>query len=151
MRILFFAIALVLYSCSGDTPKSEVKETQSEVKKMDVAVTADTIQSTFSFAFAKDTVENGEEIKHYTNGVIQMRGMMKNGKRNGLWKSWYEDGSPWSESTFENGIKTGKTTTWYENGKKRYEGFYTNNVESGKWTYWNEEGKLTATKDYGIK
>lgn len=109
----------------------------------------DTIQTEFIFAEQKDTViQNGEYIKYHKNGVIEMRGLMKNGKRDGLWKSWYEDGLPWSETTFVSGKKNGKTTTWYANEKKRYEGFYTNDVESGKWTFWDENGKIQSIQNY---
>ncbi|MGQ0827800.1 MAG: toxin-antitoxin system YwqK family antitoxin [Bacteroidota bacterium] len=151
MRILFFATTLILYSCKGDTQRSDEKEIQSEVKEEQMPVKPDTIESVFSFDFAKDKVENGEEIKYHQNGALYIKGMMKNGKRNGLWKSWYENGTPWSETTFEDGKKTGKTVTWYENGKKRYEGYYINNIENGKWTFWDEQGNTTKTKDYGIK
>ena len=80
-----------------------------------------------------------------------MHGMMKEGKREGLWKSFYENGLKWSETTFAAGIKNGKTSTWYENGKKRYDGFFTNDLESGKWTYWNESGEQVSTKDFDKK
>lgn len=100
----------------------------------------------------QDTIiQNGEYIKHYANGVIKMRGMMKNGKRDGLWKSWYDNGLPWSETTFADGKKTGRTTTWYENNQKRYDGFYTNDVESGKWIFWNEKGEVVQQMDYDKK
>ena len=96
-------------------------------------------------------IKTGEYIKHYDNGVIEMRGMMKDGKREGLWKSWYQNGAPWSETTFTDGMKNGKTTTWYENEQKRYEGFFTNDVESGKWIFWNEKGNVVNKKDYEKK
>ncbi|MBL7884311.1 MAG: hypothetical protein JNL69_09590 [Bacteroidia bacterium] len=93
-------------------------------------------------------IENGEHIQRYPNGVIEMKGMMKDGKREGLWKSFYENGSPWSETTFKEGIKNGPTTTWYENEQKRYIGNYKDDKEVGKWTYWDEKGKLILTKDF---
>jgi antitoxin component YwqK of YwqJK toxin-antitoxin module len=109
----------------------------------------DTIQRDFIFTESKDSViQNGEYIKYYKNGVIEMRGMMKDGKREGLWKSWYEDGSPWSETTFKEGKKNGKTTTWYGNNNKRYEGFYANDIEAGRWTFWAENGKIQSTQNY---
>jgi len=151
MRLLFLAVFMILFSCGGDISTSEVQDVKSEVKAEKTPVKADTIESLFSFDFAKDTVENGEEVKHHKNGVVHIRGMMKNGKRTGLWKSWYEDGTPWSETTFKDGIKTGKTITWYENGKKRYEGFYTNNIASGKWIYWDDKGNIIEPKDFGTK
>ena len=100
----------------------------------------------------KDSIiSEGEYIQHYKNGVTKMRGIMKNGKREGLWKSFYENGSPWSETTFKDGKKEGRTTTWYENEKKRYDGFYTNDMESGKWTFWNEKGEVVQHMDYDKK
>lgn len=117
------------------------------------AVQHDTLKSNSDVnSSVQDSVlQNGEYIKHYENGVIEMRGMMKDGKREGLWKSWYQNGSPWSETTFSKGVKNGKTTTWYENEKKRYDGFYTNDIESGKWSFWDEKGKLVKEMDYDVK
>ncbi|MEI6489046.1 MAG: hypothetical protein WCP52_08795 [Bacteroidota bacterium] len=93
-------------------------------------------------------VENGEYIERYDNGMIRIKGMMKNGKRDGLWRSWYVNGVPWSETTFKDGVKTGPTSTWYPNNRKRYDGFYVDDKEAGKWTYWDEKGKELSSKIY---
>ena len=142
--ILFLLISMGLFSCNGEkkSPKPEVAETK--------PVKVDSTLSTFRLTDEKDTVQNGEEIKNYKNGAKRIRGMMKDGKRQGVWKSWYEDGTQWSETTFKDGKKDGATTTWYENGKKRYQGFYTNDTESGKWEYWDENGKFIESKDFGV-
>jgi len=139
--ILFFLITITgIASCSSNPQASS--ETQ--------AVQHDTIKanSKITITTSDSVIKTGEYIKHYKNGVIEMRGLMKDGKREGLWKSWYDNGSPWSETTFSNGIKDGKTTTWYENEQKRYAGFYKDDKESGKWTYWDEKGKVVTIKDY---
>lgn len=112
----------------------------------------DTMKTNSMISSSKDSIlQNGEYIKHYKNSVIEIQGIMKDGKRDGLWKSFYENGLPWSETTFLEGKKEGKTTTWYDNNQKRYEGFYTNDFESGKWTFWDEKGKQVNTTDYGKK
>ncbi len=106
----------------------------------------------FSFDNKADTIaENGEQIKYHKNGVIEMRGMIKDNKRDGVWKSWYENGLPWSETTFKAGKKNGKTTTWYSNGNKRYEGFFTNDKESGRWVFWRENGSIADSKNYDLR
>lgn len=134
----FLFILTGLLSCMEPSKTVENKNTQ-----------RDTIQTDFIFSETKDSViKNGEYIKYYKNGVIEMRGMMKDGKRQGVWESWYEDGSPWSETTFKDGKKNGKTTTWYGNEQKRYEGFYANDLEAGKWTFWAENGKVQSTQNY---
>jgi len=137
--ILLFMVITIFASCETK-PVKEPKEKR------------DTIQKEFSFATRTDSlVENGEQIYYHKNGGVEMRGMMKNNQRDGLWKSFYENGSPWSETTFKEGKKEGKTTTWYENGKKRYDGFFKNDMESGRWVFWNEDGSVAGSKNYDLK
>ena len=132
--ILLYFAAIGLFACQNNN-----QGVNNVIKK----------DSTASVAPAKRTeVQNGESIERYPNGVIKMQGIMKDGKRDGLWKSFYNNGSPWSETTFSNGKKNGKTTTWYTNDIKRYEGFYTDDKESGLWTYWNEKGDVINKKNY---
>jgi antitoxin component YwqK of YwqJK toxin-antitoxin module len=134
---VFLSGMMMFFACGNNTGKKE-------------AIQHDTIKSEApASAVAQDSIiQNGEYIRHYESGVIKMRGMMKNGKREGLWKSWYANGSPWSETTFQGGLKNGRTTTWYENEKKRYDGFYTNDIESGKWTFWDEQGNVVKEVEY---
>jgi antitoxin component YwqK of YwqJK toxin-antitoxin module len=133
----FLFLSLCLFSCKNNNSQTVSTDIQ-----------RDTVKSDNPLAKTDSVINNGEYIQYYKNGVTKMRGMMKNGKRDGLWKSFYENGSPWSETTFKDGKKDGKTTTWYENEQKRYEGFYTNDVESGKWISWDEKGKLILEKTY---
>jgi antitoxin component YwqK of YwqJK toxin-antitoxin module len=143
-RILALIILVTcLFSC---------KRNNSQTIESDNTIQRDTVKDNKLVRSEKDSIiNNGEYIQYYKNGVTKMRGMMKEGKREGVWKSFYETGSPWSETTFKDGKKDGKTTTWYENEKKRYDGFYTNDVESGKWVYWNEKGELVTEKNYDVK
>jgi antitoxin component YwqK of YwqJK toxin-antitoxin module len=134
-----FILLAYLASCNNGTSQS-----------LDTSVSQDTLKSNqIAASPGKDSViSNGEYIEYYKNGVTKMRGVMKDGKRDGVWKSFYGNGLPWSETTFKNGLKEGKTTTWFENSQKRYEGFYQNDVESGKWTFWDEKGNFVSQKDY---
>lgn len=146
-KIFFVVISIILIACSNESISSEKKQLAVSDNKSDSVY-----QENFMFVGSQDTVvKNGELITRYKNGVIDKQGMMKDGKRDGLWKSFYEDGTPWSETTFKDGIKNGKTTTFYPNGQKRYEGFYTNDTESGKWIYYDELGKQIQLVDYDKK
>ncbi len=141
--IVLIIVSTILFSCANKNDSVAQNKTQQN----------DTVKSgNANDIQKKDTIiQNGEYIKHYKNGVIEMRGMMNNGKRDGLWKSWYDNGLPWSETTFKDGKKNGSTKTWYENEKVRYTGFYTNDIESGKWNFWDDKGNLFNTKDYDAK
>jgi antitoxin component YwqK of YwqJK toxin-antitoxin module len=148
LRLFYCLIAIVFFSCVDNNHKSTSTK---EDTGNNLATRKDTVKSGFTLSIPKDTVVNGEEVKRYVNGAIQMRGMRKDSKRIGVWKSWYEDGTPWSETTFKDGKKNGKTTTWYENGKKRYEGFFTNDEESGTWVIYDENGVLIKQQHYKSK
>ena len=136
------SICLYLTACNNGTPKGT-----------DASVQRDTLKTNKLFESTKkdSVITDGEYIQYYKTGVTKMRGIMKDGKRDGLWKSFYENGAPWSETTFKDGMKEGKTTTWYENEKKRYEGFYKNDLESGHWTFWDEKGKVVTEKNYALE
>jgi len=138
-----FFFIMCCFACKNETSgKGELilKEEKNKIKKE------------FTFENKPDSiVTNGEQILYHKNGVMEMRGRMKAGKRDGLWKSWYDTGLPWSETTFKDGKKSGRTTTWYDNGNKRYEGFFNDDKESGRWIFWTENGTVSDTKNYDLK
>ena len=50
-------------------------------------------------------------------------GYLKNGKRDGLWKEWYENGQIKRERYFKDGVVDGLVTTWFQNGQKETESY----------------------------
>jgi len=142
-KIIYIFCFCILAACANNKSKEPAEVNLATTSKDSIT------EERFVFVDSKDTIANeGEYIKRYKNGVIEIRGMMKNGNRDGLWKSFYEDGTPWSETTFKDGIKNGKTTTWYPTGQMRYTGFYTNDKESGKWMYYDEKGNISNSTNY---
>ena len=141
--VFFLSCSLFLFSCGQTGNKIVIQQhdtTIAEPSKKISVVTNDSI-----------VIKDGEYIVKYDNGAVKIKGIMKAGKREGTWNSFYSNGTPWSESSYIDGKKNGKTTTWYENGQKRYEGFYTFDEESGVWTNWDEKGKLLNSEDHGKK
>jgi antitoxin component YwqK of YwqJK toxin-antitoxin module len=140
-----YSSLFIFIGCMACTHPSSRPEGKKQESKKEVS-------SYFTFKNTTDSlVQNGEQVLYHKNGKVEMRGMMKNGKRDGVWRSWYESGQPWSETTFKDGVKNGKTTTWYDNGNKRYEGFFKNNKESGRWVFWTENGSISDTKNYDLR
>ncbi|HEX8515372.1 MAG TPA: hypothetical protein VF868_04175 [Bacteroidia bacterium] len=140
-RILTFIMLVCgLFSCKENN--SQTNET--------TGVQRDTVinNKVISSGSTDSIISDGEYIQYYKNGVTKMRGIMKDGQREGVWKSFYENGAPWSETAFTAGKKNGKTITWYENERKRYEGSYNMDKESGIWKFWDEEGKLVNETNY---
>ena len=92
----------------------------------------------------------GKYEEFHPNGQIKISGINDdNGKRTGLWQSFYENGIKWSESYYVNGKRDGHSITFFPNGKVRYIGEYKNDKQIGEWEFYDEEGKLTSQENYG--
>ena len=46
-----------------------------------------------------------KSVEYHENNTVYIEGSYKNGKRNGEWKSWYENGNLWSVGTFNEGAQ----------------------------------------------
>jgi antitoxin component YwqK of YwqJK toxin-antitoxin module len=133
--LLLFAL---LQACQPEESwKNEILYASGAIKLMESYVVKD-----------GDTIITGQKVFH-ENGQVYMMGKLKDKERDGLWKTYYEDGTPWSETHFKEGITDGSTKTWYKNRKVRFTGFYTDGEKSGTWYWYNEEGKLNKKIELG--
>jgi sulfatase modifying factor 1 len=58
-----------------------------------------------------------------------------------LRNEYYFSKYPESFGTYKDGKRDGLWTTWYDNGQKKDEGTYKDGKSIGKWTYWYEDGR----------
>lgn len=82
------------------------------------------------------------ETWFYKEGMKHLDGPIVNGKRNGIFNSYYKSGNILSTGEFKEGRREGKATTFYEDGKVKYEGFYNKGKECGIWKFYDTEGNL---------
>lgn len=74
-----------------------------------------------------ETVNGKKEglwFTYYANGVKRSEGAYRDGEKHGPWTLYYSNGNKQSEATFHNGLNTDWYVTYYENGKKKWEGPY---------------------------
>jgi len=90
-----------------------------------------------------------KQMEYYDSGQVYMEGGMKNGQREGEWKSYFPDGRTQSIGYYEAGQRTGAATVYWYNGNLREEGFYKNSRHCGKWRYYDEQGGFVREDDYG--
>lgn len=89
-----------------------------------------------------------KEIRFFPNGEKDSEGEIKNDKKHGEWKQWYNNGQVWIEEQYSEGIKNGAFTVYYPNGEKNYAGKYDYGVPAGTWTFWNENGEILKETSY---
>ncbi len=145
--ILFVIAAVVLASCGSNGEadnKSQDKENKSVYLKAGEQVIEEYANGSPRLVRTIEEV-NGElvavyEKEYWDDGNILKEGGIKNGNRDGAWKSFHRDGTLWSEGDFKDGIREGVTIAYHPNGNKKYHGFFTNGTKSGIWKFYDENG-----------
>ena len=101
-------------------------------------------------AQCKDGKPEGPFVGWHENGQKQSEGTFKNGGYDGPYTDWHENGQKQSEGRVKNGKEDGLWTEWHENGQKKSEGIYKDGEEvSAK--YWNSKGEEVETEEEAFK
>lgn len=132
--LFYFFFGALLISCGGESKNEEIKK--------------DTVAThTEKYNPAKGMSE-GMNITYYPNGQLKMKGEVLQGKRHGIWTTWYENGMKWSENEYNLGALDGKTVSYYKNGQVHYIGYYRGDKKNGKWTFFDEQGTMTKEEEF---
>lgn len=89
-------------------------------------------------------VVKAEAGKHpnYKVGSTVEEGNYENGRKNGIWKTYYPNGNLKSEITYENSRTKGPYTLYYENGKVEEKGNWARTKNTGDFKRYHSNGKL---------
>ena len=91
----------------------------------------------------KDGKREGFWISYYDNGQLNWKVNYKNGLKEGKWVSYYENGKLWSEGEYDKfGEMTGEWVSYYDNGQLKQGGKYENGYMSGKQVFYNKDGTI---------
>ena len=120
----------------------------------------------------------GENLCVYSkNGQYHSQGEITNGKQEGWWIWWKENGEIWKKEQYEDGDKTGYKKinptfndygqieselisnrygnlvgeikyTYYESGQKKWELNFQDGMYDGKQTLWYENGQIKREENY---
>jgi len=81
-------------------------------------------------------------VERHSNGQIKAKGRVVNGKANGNWKFYDENGVLLRESYFVNDELNGEYKEYHSNGQINSTGRLESGKANGKWKYFNENGTL---------
>lgn len=93
----------------------------------------------------KDGKKNGSWIIYYDNGQLLSKGEFLFGMKEGLWTYYYSDGKLWQTEFVKNGKGHGLVVTYHRNGQIKNKGNMLNDQREGLWVFYNEDGKKRIT------
>ena len=99
----------------------------------------DDLMKTDNELFIEKFIENGKPVtgKVYqfygkkSNRKKVYNGNVINGKMDGRWVDWYDNGKKYKIRNFKNGELDGLVTIWYDNGQMKMEGTYKGEDKDG--------------------
>ena len=78
----------------------------------------------------------------------QEQGSFKNGKKDGSYKFYSDNGQLWIKIDYKNGKKEGSWVSYYENRKLWEKGKYKNEKKEGTWVHYYRNGQLEYKRDH---
>jgi antitoxin component YwqK of YwqJK toxin-antitoxin module len=153
---------------------SEVKKTDSGWHRADYFLHEENnIQMDGTYLDSACKIANGIFYYFHYNKKISMYGRYVNGKKEGLWLSYYKNGVMKDSSTYKSGGKIGTSQSWYPNGNPKdsivigeslatnvtwfdngqlSSAGRTNNKDKmvGVWQFYHINGKLASKEVYDI-
>lgn len=86
---------------------------------------------------------SGETVCTYAlNGQWAVKGSVKNGKQNGKWTWWYENGQVKLINYYSMGKRVGTWEWWHENGQLAERATFDDNDRMTSSKSWNEDGSV---------
>jgi uncharacterized protein len=84
----------------------------------------------------------------YANNQAKVTGNFEEGKAEGIWIWWYQNGTKMSEGEFINGKRNGTWQTWYSDGHKKSKATYVHDKLNGPYLSWFENGTIKSIRNY---
>lgn len=91
---------------------------------------------------------NGLYISYYPDGTVQSKGHYLNGQQHGKWTYYFQNGNRKSSGYYSGGQKSGAWDYYYESGKSSQAGRMHANKKTGIWKYYYESGGIKSEGEF---
>jgi antitoxin component YwqK of YwqJK toxin-antitoxin module len=98
--------------------------------------------------FTHNGKKTGLWESYYENGQLWSKGLYENGLREGIWEFYYENGQLWSKVSFKDDKQDGIWEKYWSNGQLSSKGSFKDGNRDGIWEYYDENGQLSSKGSY---
>ena len=143
IRILATALLALCLTASGAFATSLVELVERDgifyKKFTDEPFTGKVDEGAWRGAFKNGKFE-GPWVIYYDNGRLWYKGAYKSGKQEGPWLWYHDNGQLWSKGAYKNGKFEGPWVAYYDDGQLWSKGTYKNGKFEGLWVAYREDG-----------
>ena len=155
-RILIITLAIMSFISSpswGETMDDLVEREGTYYKKFtDVPFTGQ-VEGKRQGSF-KNGKHEGTWVRYWDNGQLMFKGDYKNGEAEGSHERYYDNGQVKAKGDYKNGKEEGPLVSYWDNGQLRSKGDYKDGKQEGYWVGYTKEGSVikgTGTYKDGVK
>ena len=94
----------------------------------------------------KNGKKDGSWIQYHNNGQLFYKVNFKNGKEDGSWISYHLNGQLWDKGNWKNGNRDGSWLSYYNNGQLSYKVNFKNGKLEGSFIRYNRDGSVDTKK-----
>jgi len=91
---------------------------------------------------------NGEFVLRNKNRIIEMKGLIMDGKNEGIWQYYFPDGKIVSVGKFRNDSPDSTWEWYFSNGMLKESGDYSMGKKEGEWHSFTPNGSLYIKRNY---
>ena len=144
-RLLLLFAALLVAGCG------EKQLSDSAIKKaLDEAVENDSLQERNGIYYRPNESEpyrGWVKLMHNDSEQVKSLAQCRDGRPNGLFMGWHENGQKVKEGMMKDGKEHGLYTEWHENGQKRTEVTFKDGEPVSATKHWNSKGEEVDTSE----
>ena len=154
MRAIVILLPLLLISCDTELPVLEAEQVVPEQRNGLVYHDGAPLTGRLIARYDNGSIESEKRYwaghLHDTSRTFDVGGRLlderiyHNGKKVGLHRGWYSDGTPRFRYTFVDDRHEGEAIEWFENGQVYRKFHYVDGHEEGRQMMYDEEGTLRA-------
>jgi len=90
--------------------------------------------------YTHDGKKEGYWESYYDNGQLWIKCFYKNGELDGYWEKYFDNGNLYSKGSYINGERDGIWEEYYYNGQLESKGSFKNDKKDGIWEEWFYDG-----------
>ena len=94
------------------------------------------------------TIYDGPRTIYHQNKTKSEEITLRDNVANGLFRSWYENGTLKDSGQYVDGKKSGQWRSWYADGTLESSGLFNTNLREGDWNWYYENGKISTKETY---
>ena len=96
----------------------------------------------------KEGKKDGKWFTYHENGQLDSKGNWKDGKKDGFWEGYYSSGQLMSKGNWKDGKKDGFWEGYHENGQLMSKGNWNDGKKDGLREYFKNDGSLDSIETW---